>query len=282
MQSIRFLHIPKTAGKTFTTILETIYAATRHFVFTGQCGLDLARYRGLPEEERREIQLFHGHAPLTTAITAIDALPIITLLREPIARVKSFCQHVSEGKSPHLIQDFPPERFDLDAFLASGNYELSNLQTKFLISQGDLEEIANPQEARERAIDLLFNRVDCFGLMEYFAESLVGFERRFGWQLPAYQRLNRKNTRRLIHFQPRHLARIAELNRIDLEVYRMARQRFVDAARTTRGEWGWRMASCQRAATEAFVHSTALVGGKCLQPLAWLKGKIIRRESFMS
>lgn len=277
MQPIRFLHIPKTAGETFSSILEKVYAEFPDFYFTGDCPADLYRYRALPEAERRQIRLIHGHAPLTTGIAEIDAVPVVTLLREPIARVKSFCQHVSEGKSPHLAKDFPPERFDLDAFLDSGDYELSNLQTKFLLSHGDLEEIAEPSTAPQRAVDCLFNRIAAFGLMEYFEESLASFRRRFGWRIPRYKRLNRKNTRRLIRFERRHIERIIELNRIDLEVYRVARERFVQSARLARGEWAWRMASLGWATTEALVASTALVKGKCIQPLASLRRTLRRR-----
>jgi hypothetical protein len=275
------MHIPKTAGETFSSILEKLYAEHLDFFFTSDCPADLARYRAMTEPEQRQVRLFHGHAPLTTGMPAIDAVPVITMLREPIARVKSFCQHVSEGKSPHLVAAFPPGDFDLDAFLASGDYELSNLQTKFLISQGGLEEIGDPVEARERALDLLFHRVDRFGLMEFFAESMAGFERRFGWRIPTYRRLNRKNPRRLLHFHQRHIDRIIELNRIDLDVYQLARERFIESARVVKGEWGWRLASLRGAATEALVDSTALIGGKCKEPLAWLKRKVVRRGSFM-
>jgi hypothetical protein len=271
MQPIRFLHIPKTAGETFSAILEKVYAEFPDFFFTGDFPADRDRYRLLPEAEKQQIRLFHGHAPLTTGLAEIDALPVVTLLREPIGRVKSFCQHVSEGKSPHLVKGFPPDNFDLDAFLASGDYELSNLQTKFLISTGNLEEIADPATAAERALDCLFNRVAGFGLTEYFAESLAGLARQFAWPVPRYKRLNCKNTRRLLHFERRHLERIAELNRLDLEVYRAARQRFVHSAQAVRGIWGWRLASLGWATTEAFVASTALVKGKSLQPLAWLR-----------
>ncbi len=277
MQPIRFLHIPKTAGETLSSILERVYAEYPDFYFTGDCRSDLARYRSLPDEEKRQVRLFHGHAPLTTGVEAIDAVPVVTLLREPVARVKSFCQHVSEGKSPHLVRDFPPEDFDLDAFLDSGDYELSNLQTKFLISQGDLEEIADPATGKERALNRLFHRVDAYGLTEYFEESLAGFARRFGWNIPRYKRLNRKNSRRLIRFERRHIERIIELNRIDLELYQVARERFIQVARSARGAWSWRMASLGWAATEAFIDSAALVKGKCIEPLAWLRRSVRRR-----
>jgi hypothetical protein len=45
--------------------------------------------------------------------------------------------------------------------------------------------------------------------------------------MPLYAPKNRKDTRRLIQFKKHHLERIAELNAIDIEVYRLAEERFI-------------------------------------------------------
>lgn len=236
MESLRFLHIPKTAGNTFTSILRRQYAGKVDFAFTGDPASDIKRFAALSEREKKNGVLFSGHAPIVTGLKEADEAITITFLRDPISRVKSFCQHVSEGKSEYLINDFPPESFSLDKFLESGNEELSNLQTKMLVNSlvnsrysatASLIRKMSASEARDTALDNLYNKVSHFGLQEYFDESLIVFKSALGWGMPVYTTTNRKNESRLIKFEARHLERIAELNAIDLEVYRLAKERFV-------------------------------------------------------
>ena len=233
MKRLRFLHIPKTAGSTFTDILSRQYSGTQHFQFLGDNISDKKRFEEMPVDDRRNVRLFTGHAPIVTGISEADTATIITILRDPIERVKSFCQHVSEGKSPYLLKDFPPERFNLDEFLESGNEELSNLQAKMLINGGH---ICSPKlidsmpvaKAANLALTNLFNRVSYFGIQQYFDESLIMFSESLNWKLPLYVHLNKKRTFKRLKFEDRHLQRIEELNPVSIEVYNRAKERFVE------------------------------------------------------
>jgi len=167
-----------------------------------------------------------------TGIQEADEALTITFLRNPVSRVISYCQHVSEGKSPHLRREFPPETFDLDAFLRSGNVELANLQTRMLIEDQstttDPLGSMTPSAARDTALENLLNRVFRFGLQELFDESLLIFADALGWSLPLYAHLNKKNPRKLLEVNQHHIDQIRELNAIDLEVYARARGHFCD------------------------------------------------------
>jgi len=233
MKPLRFLHIPKTAGSTFSSMLRRQYLGKGHFGFTGFNDADRERFEALPERKKNRIALFTGHAPLVTGVSEADEALIITFLRNPIKRVQSFCQHVSEGKSPHLREAFPPESFDLDAFLDSGNGELSNLETKMLINGAQaaspiLIDKMSAAEARDTALENLFSRVYRFGLQKHFDESLLLFAEALHWSTPLYGALNKKNSDRKIEFKPHHLERIAEMNAIDIEVYNRAKAYFYD------------------------------------------------------
>jgi len=230
MTRLRFMHIPKTAGTTFTNILERQYSG-KGFVFKGYLPSDIERFRALSEHDRNSIELFTGHAPITSGIPEADNATIITFFREPVTRVKSFCQHVSEGKSAELVRDFPPESFKLDEFLRSGNSQLSNLQTKFLVKQDIRDfpiETLPESEAKDIALDNLSQKVSCFGLQEYFDESLLLLATRFNWKMPIYIPANRANRQRLIEFKEHHIERIAELNSIDIELYKACKERFLN------------------------------------------------------
>lgn len=232
MQCVRFLHIPKTAGSTFERILARQYDGVGHFGFSGDAAADLGRFTHLSEQEKGSIGLFTGHAPISTGISEADKALIITFLRDPVHRVKSFCQHVAEGKSPYLSSDFPPDGFDLDKFINSGNLELSNLQTKMLINDresasSELIGRMSPSEARDRALENLFGKVSHFGLQEFFNDSLLLFWKALAWSPPAYSSMDNQASDELVVFKEHHLDHIKDLNSIDIEVYSAAKTRFL-------------------------------------------------------
>lgn len=233
MNKLRFLHIPKTAGSTFSTILKKQYRGKPNFVFSGDNDLDREKFAELSTQEQNSIALFTGHAPILTGIPAADDIDIITILREPISRVKSFCQHVSEGKSPHLLATFPPESFTLDEFLHSGNTELSNLQSRMLINYEHhraeplVKDWSSSSEVLEQALNNLFCRLKCYGIQEYFDESLMLFADTLKWRMPFYNYRNKRNSKRLLNFERHHIEKIHELNAIDIDFYRAAKTEFL-------------------------------------------------------
>lgn len=231
MKSVRFLHIPKTAGNTFTSIISRQYLRKTQFVLTHDAQSDDQRYSQIPQCIKDDFILFTGHAPISSGNVDADNAVIITLLRDPISRVKSFCQYVSEGKCAYLKDSYPPERFDLDAFLDSGVSELSNLQAKMLISDRNytLFDQLNEHEAGKLALKNLFEKISLFGIQEYFDESLLHFMSALNWRIPLYVSQNKQNKKRLIQFDNRHFEKIESLNQADMFVYNCAKEHFVES-----------------------------------------------------
>ena len=227
MDKIRFLHIPKTAGFSFTECLSWLYPGPQ-FYFRGYLPTDRERYHGLSDKARRNVQLVIGHAPRLTKLANIDELPTITFLRDPIARAKSFCQHVSEGKSPHLREQFPPHQFDLDKFLDSGNGELFNLQTRTLLGSGSYHLPKDHTSAVvDDALHILDKSLQGFGLVEEFETSLLMFHHTFRWKRwPLYRTLNKQHTTQRLIFRDAHIEKIKLLNQYDTALYDGARQLF--------------------------------------------------------
>jgi hypothetical protein len=232
MERLRFLHIPKTAGATFTSILKRLYFGKKKFDFTGDVAVDIKRFQALAESDRKKVVLFTGHAPIFSGLAEADNIKIITFLRNPLSRVKSFCQHVAEGKSPYLRKNFPPDSFNLAHFLRSGNLELSNLQTKMLINSSDCDsptriEKMSAAAARDAALENLFAKIYLFGLQEFFDESVLLFATLLHWRWPFYNAKKIRKIAEAIAWQPRDLELIAELNAIDMAVYQAAREKFL-------------------------------------------------------
>jgi hypothetical protein len=236
MDKIRFSHIPKTAGTTFVDLLSRIYRGPIFGSYGKPKGPE--RFLSLDASKRSKIVLFTGHEPLITGVKEIDAFPTITFIRDPIERVKSYCQHVSEGKSISLVDEFPPDRFDLGFppdrfdlgnFLNLENIRLNNLQARFILGHTTYEiHEQNPALLIDKAMDLLTNRVLHFGIVEYFDESLMMFRLKLGWPWPFYFSLNKRDESKAIRFSDDHLATIREHNRIDIQIYKAALQIFED------------------------------------------------------
>ena len=230
-ETVRFLHIPKTAGSTFTDILKRQFINRKYFEFTGNLDKDINNFNKLSPAQKADIALFIGHAPLTTKIPEADNALLFTFLREPVSRVKSFCQHVAEGKSPYLLKSFPPHKFDLDIFLSSQNTELSNFQTKILAGyykNYDFREhtLIPNEKMLNLALTNLFEKIDSYGITEFFDESIIWFAYNYKWRIPFYFRRNKKSPKKIINFHERHLKKIITLNQVDIALYKIAKREF--------------------------------------------------------
>lgn len=231
-KKIRFLHIPKTAGSTFDECLFLQYLRPyllrRQFVFSGNFKADAKRIDAMSPAVLGRIAICTGHAPLTTGCEEFDVMPTVMLLRDPVERVKSFCQHVSEGKSPYLHDPATKGAFDLDDFLAGERFQLSNFQARLLLGrEGYQLPAADSDTLVARAMENLESKLVCFGITEDFDRSLLLFREVLGWKSwPVYRSRNVSDQRALIRFEARHIARIEELNRIDIALYQLAREAF--------------------------------------------------------
>ena len=229
---IRFLHIPKTAGTTFDECLFRQYLGPyllrRQFVFSGNIEADRQRLARMSGAALGRIAICTGHAPRVTGCAQIDALPTVTLLRHPVERVISFCRHISEGKSPQIYSPEKHGAFDLDELLGSGRIQLNNFQSRMVLGEGDYRLPAGSENAlADRAMALLASQFSCFGLTGELDRSLLLFQRVLGWRKwPLYRSRNSSNPESALRFEARHMARIEELNSLDLAFYELAREAF--------------------------------------------------------
>lgn len=226
---IRLLHLPKTAGTSVASGLLRVYGRKNRFVFSTNPSENIAKFNALSHHERSSIRTFIGHSLYSTGIPEADAARIITFLREPVSRVKSFINYVAAGRTSVVVDHSAV--FDIDAFLESGNPELSNLQTKIFINKDRLDSDSGIRNlGADAAINLaqkrLFEGVTAFGLQDRFDEGWVAIWEALGVRAPLYAEMNARPDTQRMQFSDEQVARIRELNDLDIRLYEAAVEEF--------------------------------------------------------
>ena len=169
-----------------------------------------------------------GHSNFDTGIPMADQARIVTVLREPVSRVKSFLRFAASGKTG-LRKAHADRPFSVDEILESESTEISNLQIKHLSNRAGMdwdEGLAKlgVDSALSLAKSRLFTQVHAFGIQDYFEESWVAIWHSLDLRPPAYATRNR--TKHELEFTREQEERIRELNQLDLALYEAAKKEF--------------------------------------------------------
>lgn len=196
------IHVPKTAGTAFWEILTQVYRSPQIYRdLDGQIGADDPRLV--------EVQLLHGHYPLSKYLPDFpDAKPIVWL-RHPIFRVISdyfFSKTFNDRQNPLHVQVV--------------DQDLS------LLEYAQLADARNVMTAFTAGLPL--REFYFVGIQEFFTEDLLALKRQLGW--PRFQPVV-ENTNpspdylqqlRAIVLDPDLMAKIADLNQEDMALYETA------------------------------------------------------------
>jgi hypothetical protein len=220
-----FVHIPKTAGATVTTMFEAAYSKDqvrgagnwlRHPRATGR---EISRVRwtgawtGLPVVVGHiPYGLFEKHMPPDTVY--------MTFLREPVDRVLSHYHRHVEPKARKAMS--------LEEALEAAMPDVTNLATRFLC--GDPAPLG---DLRAGALDDAKANLGSFafvGIQERFEESVVLLQRTLGLAAVPYLNQHVSIDRPAVDEIPDELrSAIQEHNRLDMELYAFALELFEDA-----------------------------------------------------
>lgn len=220
------VHMHKTAGTALCQRLrhefppEEVYPAVfDQQAYHATLHVDLLRRRF--EENGDRLRLITGHFPLCTTELLGVPFATMTVLRDPVERTLSALRDMRERDAS--VRGRPLEEIYADPI--KFQCLIHNHMVKMLsmtpdeMTDGFLTVLDLDSRHLERAKRHLVERVDVCGVQEHFEEFCDELMRRSGWDLGPPRFANRSTP---------HLAddglreRIAEDNRLDMELYRFA------------------------------------------------------------
>ncbi|MFA5114060.1 MAG: sulfotransferase family 2 domain-containing protein [Candidatus Margulisiibacteriota bacterium] len=219
-KTLIYVHIHKTAGSTVRTAIERVYGRDKTLKIYNINGLPLEEFRAMSQEERDRYDCVIGHFSYGIHRYLGRPSEYATMLREPVDRAVSLYYYIKRNPNVPLHRKLVSERISLERYIEEDECgRQANPQVRFVTGESG----SDPALARIYLAD----RYAAFGLAERFDESMVMFQRAFGWQTPYYTSRNvTKGRPRLADLPERLLAKVKRQHAADVELYRDARELF--------------------------------------------------------
>lgn len=230
-----FIHIPKSAGTTFHSILERNYAYQQQFSFRAPRELALMRLLAMPESRRNKLDCIKGHCGWGIHKHLSRPVNYCTFLRDPVKRVVSEYNYVKRHSKPDAHQIVKEKNLSLAQFV-KGDLTTDNLQLRYLTFMR-LED-APPGRAQKEWLEPAKKRLAedfaNFGIVEYFDKSLLLFQHQLNLKKIYYASKNQsKPTVKSLTPEPHGwcgesecVSLIQDRNALDIELYLFARAIF--------------------------------------------------------
>lgn len=205
------LHIPKTAGTSFRSILKQVYgtkAVVRFDIINGEAYIEQKLFKG--DKLPSHIKVIHGHfcyADLIQKVQLPAAVKKITWLRHPVKRTVSNYFYLC-SMLKHYLQE---EKNKIDI--------LSKMQRTILEYAGDNY---NKNRISFFLRGSSFEDYDFVGLVEHFDEDLKLMSAKLGWP-DNLKVIHHNETDKAAYSVEKEVEdKIEEWNKADMELYNLA------------------------------------------------------------
>jgi len=223
-EAIIFLHVPKTAGTTLNRLIEWEYPIFQMYSIDPVLfEWSAAHLRNLPRERLAKTRMFKGHMLFGLHEVLPQPSTYITVLRDPVERSLSAFYYMRTYKLHPLYWKLRRENWTLERYIERTTRD--NVQCK-VIAGANYHAPCTDEifETAKQHLDRYFSVV---GLSERLEESLALMKLRFGWQLKSYSAFNVTRSRpKKGDLSQTTLDLIRDRNKYDVELYRLAVQRF--------------------------------------------------------
>lgn len=226
-KTIIFLHIPKTGGSTFHTILRRNYPVKNTYnVF----GSDLSHrevqdFIQKPDSEKTGLQLIKGHMPYGLHEFIPGESTYITFLRDPIERVISQYYYVKKNPNHEHYAKVHKGNMSLAEFVESGVITgMNNGQCRFLTGSVKRLPYNKTDGIYEEAKANLDKNFSWVGITERFDDSILTLQNTLGWShLPVYIKQNVSKIRKKTEqFSESEISVVKAFNEADISLYQLA------------------------------------------------------------
>ena len=227
-QPVVYVHIPKAAGTSLKAVIAGAYRGLPSLYFTPGDGR-LERFAALPAASREACAVVAGHEPfgLQRVFDGTGADPaVLTVLREPVARVESLYRYIFDVPAHARHADFVSRRPTARGVIEAGDFApFDNHQVRFLAGRGVFEKPVGAVDGGDLALAKrnLEHGVRAFGIQERMGDSLRWFSAALGWTGVSLPRLNTGRTvRSAPELTDADRVAIAEANVFDADLYGFA------------------------------------------------------------
>jgi hypothetical protein len=219
---IIFLHLPKTGGLTLYDILERQYKKGEVYTIKIKNKRPaLQEFINLPDIEKTKIKVLRGHMPFGYHQFLQEEAKYITVLRNPVDRVISHYYYILEHPDHYLYDKVKGMKVE-EYVISDVTHELDNGQIR------DITEIQENEKCTAEHFEIAKKRLEenflFASVLDYFDEGLIILKDMLGWSYPTYYTINKKKGDRP-KISAEIKAQIAEKNKYDLELYKLAKQK---------------------------------------------------------